>query len=136
LIHSVDSLKLLKEINKQAKKHSRTIDCLLQMHIAQEKTKFGLNTEELEELISSNEFYELQNIRIRGLMGMATFTEDSGQIESEFQYLRETFEKLSKVLDGISILSMGMSGDYSIAIEKGSTMVRIGSGIFGIRNYP
>ncbi len=135
LIHGVDSLKLLKEIDKQAQKHNRVIDCLLQMHIAKEETKFGLNPKELEELISSNEFRTLKNIKIKGLMGMATFTENTLLIKGEFQDLKTTFEKLRKKLDGIEILSMGMSGDYSIAIAEGSTMVRIGSSIFGERNY-
>lgn len=135
LVHGVDSLKLLKEIDKQAQKHSRVINCLLQIHIAKEETKFGLNREELEELISSNEFNELKHIKIKGLMGMATFTEDTLQIKSEFQYLKTTFEDLQKKVDGIEILSMGMSGDYGIAVVEGSTMVRIGSSIFGERNY-
>lgn len=135
LIHGVDSLKLLKEIDKQAKKHHRVIDCLLQMHIAQEETKFGLDVDELETLISSNEFMAMNNVNIKGLMGMATFTEDKLQIKKEFQYLKTIFEKLKKKLDGIEILSMGMSGDYTLAIAQGSTMVRIGSSIFGARNY-
>lgn len=135
LIHGVDSLKLLKEINKQAQKHNRVIACLLQMHIAKEETKFGLNPEELENLVTSNEFRELDHIKIKGLMGMATFTEDTLRIKSEFQSLKRTFEALGKKLEGIEILSMGMSGDYVIAIAEGSTMVRIGSSIFGARNY-
>ncbi|MEM8929449.1 MAG: YggS family pyridoxal phosphate-dependent enzyme [Bacteroidota bacterium] len=135
LIHGVDSLKLLKEVDKQAQRHHRVIDCLLQIHIATEETKFGLDSKELEELITSNEFSALKNIKIKGLMGMATFTEDTLQIKSEFQFLKTTFEKLRKKLDGIEILSMGMSGDYGIAISEGSTMVRIGSSIFGARNY-
>ena len=135
LIHGVDSLKLLKEIDKQARKHNRTIDCLLQMHIAQEETKFGLNLEELEELVSSRDFKELQNVKIRGLMGMATFTQDTDQVQKEFQYLKSIFDKLQKKLEGVDILSMGMSGDYTLAIAQGSTMVRIGSSIFGARNY-
>ncbi len=135
LIHGVDSLKLLKEINKQAKKHQRKIDCLLQIHIAQEETKFGLNPEELEELMSSPEFDELKNISIRGLMGMATFTENTEQIRKEFQFLKKIFDGLQKKIEGVDILSMGMSGDYATAIEEGSSMVRIGSSIFGARNY-
>ena len=135
LIHGVDSLKLLKEIDKQAKKHHRVIDCLLQIHIASEETKFGLDVDELEALISSTEFNALNNVNIKGLMGMATFTEDTVQITKEFQYLKTIFEKLKKKLDGIEILSMGMSGDYILAITEGSTMVRIGSSIFGARNY-
>jgi pyridoxal phosphate enzyme (YggS family) len=134
LIHGVDSLKLLKEINKQAKKHDRVINCLLQMHIAQEETKFGLNPEELEELISSPEFIELQNIKIKGVMGMATFTKNMGQVRKEFQFLKRIFVLLQQKIEGVDILSMGMSGDYAIAVEEGSTMVRIGSSIFGARN--
>jgi pyridoxal phosphate enzyme (YggS family) len=130
LIHGVDSLKLLEEINKQAKKCDRIIDCLLQIYIAEEDTKFGLDESELNELLASNEFKTLQNIRIVGLMGMATFTENQNQIKKEFTHLKSIFDN-SKSL---SILSMGMSGDYKLAIECGSTMVRIGSSIFGGRN--
>ncbi|MEO8236307.1 MAG: YggS family pyridoxal phosphate-dependent enzyme [Flavobacterium sp.] len=137
LVHGVDSIKLLQEINKQAKKHNRTIDCLLQIYIAEEETKFGLDEKELKELLTSNEFKELQNIRIVGLMGMATFTENQSQIEKEFKHLKSIFDNsksLSIVNCQLSILSMGMSGDYKLAIECGSTMVRIGSSIFGGRN--
>ncbi len=138
LIHGVDSLKLLQEINKQALKHHRVIDCLLQIYIADEETKFGLDEKELVELLSSNEFKELQNIRIVGLMGMATFTDNQNQIKEEFQHLKQIFENinlLSIIHYPLSIISMGMSGDYKLAIECGSTMVRIGSSIFGNRNY-
>jgi len=138
LIHGVDSLKLLQEINKQALKHNRIIDCLLQMYIANEETKFGLDEKELNELLSSVEFKELQNIRIVGLMGMATFTDDQNQIKEEFQHLKEIFGKinsLSIIHYPLSIISMGMSGDYKLAMECGSTMVRIGSSIFGNRNH-
>ncbi len=135
LIHGVDSLKLLKEIDKQAKKHNRIIDCLLQIHIAEEQTKFGLNNEELDELISSPEFQQLKNIKVTGLMGMATFTDDNAQIQKEFKQLKKLFEKTKATIPEICILSMGMSGDYKLAIEEGSTMVRIGSSIFGARNY-
>jgi PLP dependent protein len=137
LIHGVDSLKLLEEINKQAKKHDRIIDCLLQIHIAEEETKFGLNENELEGLLSSTEFKSLHNIKIVGLMGMATFTENQNQIKKEFQNLKSIFDKtqsVSIVNCQLSTLSMGMSGDYQLAIECGSTMVRIGSSIFGTRN--
>ncbi len=134
LIHGVDSLKLLKEIDKQAKKYNRTINCLLQMHIAEEETKFGLDKDELDALIKSEEFNQLQNIHITGLMGMATFTDDENQIRKEFQNLKCVYDEISNLLPNISILSMGMSGDYTIAIEEGSTMVRIGSSIFGVRN--
>jgi pyridoxal phosphate enzyme (YggS family) len=138
LIHGVDSLKLLQEINKQALKHHRIIDCLLQIYIADEETKFGLDETELVELLSSNEFKELQNIRIVGLMGMATFTDNQNQIKEEFEHLKEIFDNTNK-LETLNLkletLSIGMSGDYKLAIECGSTMVRIGSSIFGNRNY-
>jgi hypothetical protein len=138
LIHGVDSLKLLQEINKQAKKHNRVIDCLLQIHIAEEETKFGLDVEELNHILSSDEFKNLENIRIVGLMGMATFTENQNQIEKEFNHLKSIFDKLSKIpfTQNLqpNILSMGMSGDFQLAISCGSTMVRIGSSIFGTRN--
>jgi pyridoxal phosphate enzyme (YggS family) len=137
LIHGVDSLKLLQEINKQALKYNRVIDCLLQMYIANEETKFGLNESELLELISSNEFKELKNIRIVGLMGMASFTNDQNQIKAEFQHLKAHFDNInSNEISNLKldILSMGMSGDYELAISCGSNMVRIGSSIFGNRN--
>ena len=141
LIHGVDSLKLLEEINKQAKKHNRIIDCLLQIHIAEEETKFGLNETELNELLFSDEFKLLQNIKIVGLMGMATFTDNQNQIKKEFQNLKTIFNTIctnainrvaTEKID-MKILSMGMSGDYELAIEFGSTMIRIGSSIFGSR---
>lgn len=138
LIHGVDSLKLLQEINKQAKKHNRVIDCLLQIHIAKEETKFGLDEEELNYILTSDDFKSLENIKIVGLMGMATFTENQNQIEKEFNHLKTIFDKVAASKDAInrvSILSMGMSGDYQLAISCGSTMVRIGSSIFGNRNY-
>lgn len=135
LVHGVDSFKLLKEINKQGIKHNRIIPCLLQIHIAKEDTKFGLNEEELLTIIGSDEFKSLKHIEIRGLMGMATFTDNENQIRKEFKSLKYTFENLKKIVPHITILSMGMSGDYKIAIEEGSTMVRIGSSIFGTRNY-
>ena len=135
LIHGVDSLRLLTEINKQAKKHNRVIPCLFQMHIAQEDTKFGLDSQELAEIISSEDFQQLENIKIVGLMGMATFTEDENQIRQEFAHLHSIFEHFKSQIPDLDILSMGMSGDYSIAIEEGSSMVRIGSSIFGARNY-
>jgi hypothetical protein len=135
LVHGVDSLKLLKEIDKQAQKHNRTIPCLLQMHIAEEDTKFGLDESELNGLINSQEFKGMKNIKIEGLMGMATFTSDEKQVRKEFAYLKTLFENLKQKLPDISILSMGMSGDFDIAVEEGSTMVRVGSSIFGVRNY-
>lgn len=135
LVHGVDSLKLLKEINKQAKKHNRIVDCLLQIHIAEEDTKFGLDEAELKDLLDSETFGKLQNIKVVGLMGMATFTDDKNQIRREFKQLKAQFDKLKATLPKIDTLSMGMSGDYLIAIEEGSTMIRIGSSIFGERNY-
>jgi pyridoxal phosphate enzyme (YggS family) len=136
LIHGVDSLKLLQEINKQAAKHNRVIDCLLQMYIAEEETKFGLNEKELEDILHFVQNDKLQNIKVVGLMGMATFTDNQTQIKKEFLNLKSTFDKinsLSIVNYQLSIISMGMSGDYKLAIECGSTMVRIGSSIFGNR---
>ena len=136
LIHGVDSLKLLQEINKQAAKHNRVIDCLLQMYIANEETKFGLDENELNDILNSAEFQSLENIKVIGLMGMATFTDNQAQIKKEFQNLKTIFDskkQLSIVNCQLSILSMGMSGDYKLAIECGSTMVRIGSSIFGGR---
>jgi len=136
LIHGVDSMKLLEEINKQALKNNRIIDCLLQMHIAEEETKFGLNEEELDHLLDSDSFKAMNNIRIVGLMGMATFTNNQSQIKKEFQDLKSIFDSkkaISIVNCQLSILSMGMSGDYKLAIECGSSMVRIGSSIFGGR---
>nr|WP_315223332.1 YggS family pyridoxal phosphate-dependent enzyme [uncultured Flavobacterium sp.] len=133
LIHGVDSLKLLQEINKQALKNNRIIDCLLQIYIAEEESKFGLDENELNELLSSSEFKEMKNIRILGLMGMATFTEDQNQIKKEFMHLKSIFDSIKNKLESVSTLSMGMSGDYQLAIECGSTMVRIGSSIFGGR---
>jgi pyridoxal phosphate enzyme (YggS family) len=137
LIHGVDSLKLLQEINKQAKKHNRVIDCLLQIHIAEEETKFGLDEEELNHILTSDDYNSLENIRIVGLMGMATFTENQNQIEKEFNHLKTIFDKYKKLNTEhcqLNTLSMGMSGDYQLAISCGSTMVRIGSSIFGTRN--
>ena len=137
LIHGVDSLKLLQEIDKQAKKHNRIIDCLLQIHIAEEETKFGLNEEELTELLSSTTFHEMKNIKVSGIMGMATFTDNKEQVKKEFTHLKSIFDKLQDSKEDNlqpKTLSMGMSGDYQIAIDCGSTMVRIGSSIFGGRN--
>ncbi|RKR13376.1 hypothetical protein CLV91_2095 [Maribacter vaceletii] len=135
LIHGVDSLKLLTEINKQAAKHNRIISCLLQIHIATEETKFGLNEEELITLLTSEDFKNLKNIEIKGLMGMATFTSNKNQIKKEFSSLKSIYNNTKETIPSISIISMGMSGDYQIAVEEGSTMVRIGSSIFGVRNY-
>lgn len=137
LIQSVDSVKLLKEINKQAAKNDRIIDVLLQVHIAQEETKFGLDEKELEDLVTSS-LAELQNVKIIGLMGMASFTENTEQVRKEFQYLKSVFDKYKdNQLPNLQFntLSMGMSGDYKLAIEEGSNMVRIGSLLFGARQY-
>ena len=133
LVHGVDSFKLLKEINKQAAKNNRVIDCLLQVFIAEEETKFGLDEKELNEILISEEFKELKNIKIVGLMGMATFTDNQNQIEKEFKNLKAIFDKLNTKNYQLNTLSMGMSGDYKLAISCGSTMVRIGSSIFGGR---
>ncbi|WP_396209722.1 YggS family pyridoxal phosphate-dependent enzyme [Flavobacterium sp.] len=133
LIHGVDSFKLLYEINKQAANNKRIIDCLLQIHIADEETKFGLDEEELNDIVTSEEFNTLKNIRIVGLMGMATFTNNQNQIEKEFNNLKTIFDKLRTQNSELKTLSMGMSGDFPLAISCGSTMVRIGSSIFGSR---
>jgi len=139
LIESVDSLKLLKEINKQALKNERVIDCLIQFHIAREDTKFGLSAEETEALLNAEEYALMKNVRITGIMGMATFTDDKEQLRQEFKSLKSYFNWLKlnyfKEIDSFKEISMGMSGDYKIAIEEGSTMVRVGSAIFGERNY-
>jgi pyridoxal phosphate enzyme (YggS family) len=137
LIHAVDSFKLLEEINKQGAKNNRVIDCLLQFHIAQEETKFGLTFEEAESILQSREFVEMENVRIRGLMGMASFVDNKEQIHDEFRNLYNYFSIIKshyfKYNSDFDTLSMGMSGDYQIAIEEGSTMVRVGSSIFGER---
>jgi pyridoxal phosphate enzyme (YggS family) len=137
LIHSVDSLKLLLEINRQAAKNNRVIPVLLQFHIAQEETKFGFSFEEILELLNSDEFKNASNIRIDGVMGMASFTDDEALIRKEFKLLKTYFDELKSTFfsekNHFSICSMGMSGDYKIAIEEGSTMIRVGSSIFGSR---
>tara|TARA_Y100001978_G_scaffold90257_1_gene80958 strand:+ start:1427 stop:2080 length:654 start_codon:yes stop_codon:yes gene_type:complete len=135
LIHGADSERLINEINKQGEKNNRIIDCLLQFHIAQETTKFGFNMEEVNELIKSNKFKEWGNVNIRGVMGMATFTNDKSQVKTEFESLKLYFDDISKQInsESFNIISMGMSGDYKIAIECGSNMLRIGSSIFGAR---
>ncbi len=139
LIHGVDSFKLLLEINKQAEKSNTTINCLLQVHIAQETNKFGFDESELETLISGGDIRKLKNIQIQGLMGMATYSDDLELVRKEFRSLKSLYDKLN-LLDlpnnvNLKELSMGMSGDYLIAVEEGSSMVRIGSAIFGERNY-
>jgi PLP dependent protein len=137
LIHSVDSLALLKEINKQGQKINRVIDCLLQVYIAAEETKFGLDEEELLALLNDDSYFQFANVRIRGLMGMATFSDNQSQVRSEFRKLKQLFDylKANHFMGDLNFdtLSMGMSGDYQIAIEEGSTMVRVGSAIFGER---
>jgi len=130
LIHGVDSLKLLKEINKRAEQNNRIIDCLLQVHIATESSKFGFGMEEVASAL--NQAKEFKNIKIIGLMGMATFTDDTQQVSQEFKSLKTVFDSIKN--DHITTLSMGMSGDYKLAIEQGSTMIRVGSAIFGRRN--
>ena len=139
MLHGVDSMKLLAVINREAEKSDRIIDCLLQVHIAMEDTKFGLGEDELLQLIDSDAYREMKYIRIRGLMGMATFTENSDQIREEFRHLKRIFDRLKKdhFAGQLSFdhLSCGMSGDYQVAIEEGSNLVRVGSLIFGPRNY-
>lgn len=135
LIHGVDSLKLLKEINKQAKKHQRVIDCLIQIKIAKEDTKYGMSYTDARHMLKSAEFSKLENIKIKGLMGMATFTEDETIIKTEFSYLQDCFNEFKEELGQLDILSMGMSGDYELAIKYGSNMIRVGSNIFGARQY-
>lgn len=134
LIHGVDSLKTLKEINKQALKHNRIINCLLQVRIAKEETKFGLLYEEVLNILNSDELKTFKNLKITGLMGMATFTKDETIIEKEFSKLNSFFES-NQTKYNLETLSMGMSGDYKIGIRNGSTMIRVGSSIFGARNY-
>ncbi|MDO9261815.1 MAG: YggS family pyridoxal phosphate-dependent enzyme [Flavobacteriaceae bacterium] len=133
LIHGVDQFKTLLKINKQAKKHNRIINCLLQVHIATEETKFGFSTHEIETILASIELQSLQNVNIIGLMGMATFTEDKTQIQTEFHFLSQLFHQLKIKYPHFSTLSMGMSSDYNIAISEGSTIIRVGSAIFGTR---
>ena len=134
LIHGVDSLKTLKEINKQALKHQRTINCLLQVKISEEESKFGLPSKEVESILNSDEFQNLKNIKVVGLMGMASFTSDATQVSQEFRLLKTIYDNLSTNNQNLTTLSMGMSGDYNIAINEGSNMIRVGSSIFGSRN--
>ena len=135
LVHAVDRLKLLKEIEKEAAKNDRKIDCLLQIKIAEEESKFGIDVHEAKSILQSDAYRKMTHVEIVGLMGMATLTEDDSQIEQEFSFLYTTFEDLKKEHPSLKILSMGMSGDYKIAIRNGSNMIRIGSAIFGERNY-
>jgi pyridoxal phosphate enzyme (YggS family) len=136
LIHGCDTLKLLKEVNKQAKKYNRIINCLLQIKIAEEDSKFGMSSEDASTLLKSEKFSALKNICVTGVMGMATFTDDEKQITSEFKTLKQTFDTLKTIQSDnceLKTISMGMSGDYQIAINEGSTMIRVGSSIFGAR---
>ncbi|TAF99285.1 MAG: YggS family pyridoxal phosphate-dependent enzyme [Cytophagia bacterium] len=137
LIHSIDKFSLLEEVNKQAKKCNRVIDCLLQIHIAEEETKFGFDFEEAYQLLQDSKFEALENICIKGVMGMATFTDNTTQIRNEFRSLKDFFEKIKNQIDKKNVvmkeISMGMSSDYEIAIEEGSTYIRVGSAIFGKR---
>ena len=139
LIHSIDSLDLLKEVNKQAVKNNRVIPCLLQFHIADEETKFGFSLEECTAMLGSPDYQELKNVKIHGVMGMATFTDDQEQVRREFQHLHQIFQELKSIYfaqnPDFKEISMGMSEDYPIAVEEGSTLVRIGSAIFGPRDY-
>ena len=135
LIHGVDSLKLLEEINKQAQKNNRIINCLLQIYIAQEDSKFGLSFNECKELLQSNSYLTLKNISVVGFMAMASNTEDNEQIKKEFLSLKKFHESMVTIQLPLNILSFGMSSDYQLAIECGSNMIRIGSSIFGERNY-
>ncbi|WP_179007726.1 YggS family pyridoxal phosphate-dependent enzyme [Winogradskyella forsetii] len=134
LIHGVDSFKLLKEINKQAKKHDKIINCLLQIKIAEEDSKFGMSADDATSLLKSEKISELKNIKIVGVMGMATFTDNMNQVEKEFKFLKHTFTELKSLQPELKTISMGMSGDYQLAIDCGSTMIRVGSSIFGERN--
>ena len=143
LIHGVDSFKLLSEINKQAQKHNRIINCLLQIKIASEDSKFGMTGNEASSILHSEEFSELKHIKVIGLMGMATFTNNQIQVKKEFLLLKNTFEELKQLKTApdnyrdyqLNTISMGMSDDYLLAIDCGSTMIRVGSSIFGARNY-
>ena len=139
LIHSIDTANLLEAVNKEAKKHERVVDCLLQFHIAQEETKFGLDLDEARQLLESETFKAMENVRICGVMGMATFTDDKTEVRKEFKHLKAIFDTLKKEYFAnqpqFKEISMGMSEDYLIAIEEGATMVRVGSLIFGARVY-
>lgn len=134
LIHAVDSLKLLKEIHKEADKNGHCIDCLLQIKIAEEDSKYGISADEAREILDSEEFKKLDHVKVKGLMGMATFTDDEKQVKKEFHHLKTVFDEFKEQYSNFEILSMGMSGDYKIAIDSGSNMVRIGSEIFGARD--
>lgn len=134
LVHAVHKLKLLKEINKRAKKEDRIIKCLLQLKIAIEDSKFGMDVETMNNILTSEAYATMENVKIVGMMGMATFTENKKQVDEEFQFLKKNFDSFAKTHSELKILSMGMSGDYPIALKNGTTMVRIGSKIFGSRS--
>lgn len=135
LIHGVDSLKTLQEIDKQAKKHQRVIKCLLQVKIAREETKFGMDAETVSSILNSDLVQSMKNVKIQGLMGMASFTADLSAVSKEFSTLKSLYDQLNNDGHQLTVLSMGMSGDYMTAIENGSNMIRVGSAIFGVRNY-
>lgn len=135
LIHGVDRMKLLKEINKRAKKENRVIECLLQLKIAKEESKFGMDVENMNNLLTSEDYANMDNVKIVGLMGMATFTESKKQINEEFKFLKKIYDTFAKTHSELKILSMGMSGDYKIALQNGTNMLRIGSKVFGEREY-
>ncbi|MGY5351342.1 YggS family pyridoxal phosphate-dependent enzyme [Wenyingzhuangia sp. IMCC45533] len=135
LIHGIDSFTTLQEIDKQAKKHDRIIKCLLQYKIAEEDSKFGLSREEINNILNCYDYKQMNNIQVVGLMGMASFVDDKDQVSKEFESLKHFYDELKTTHPQFSVVSMGMSGDYSVAIEQGSTMVRVGSAIFGQRNY-
>lgn len=134
LIHGIDSFTTLQEVNKQAKKHNRVINCLLQVKIAQEDSKFGLTQQEVHNILNCYDFKQMQNIKIVGLMGMASFVDDENQVKNEFASLATFYNELKTLQTQFTTLSMGMSGDYNLAISEGSNMVRVGSAIFGNRN--
>ena len=134
LIHAVHKMKLLKEIDKRARENERSIDCLLQIKIAEEDSKFGTSAANAREILESEAYKEMENVKIIGLMGMATFTDDEEQVKAEFQFLQKTFKEFQQDFPELTELSMGMSGDYKLALKCGTTMVRIGSSIFGERN--
>lgn len=134
LIHAVHKMKLLKEINKRAKENDRVINCLLQVKIAEEESKYGMSPDEIRAFLKDEKLSELKNVKLKGLMGMATFTDDEDQIHREFKILEDLYDETSQTQPDFSILSMGMSGDYKIAMQHGTTMVRIGSSIFGARH--
>lgn len=135
LIHSIDSAKLLEFVDREAGKIGRVVDVLMQVDIAQEETKHGWEPNELMRYLNSGEFKKLSNVRVKGVMGMATFTDDTAQVRGEFKNLKNIFDIIKQIIPAVDTISMGMSGDYGIAVEEGSTMVRIGSSIFGQRNY-